>query len=99
MIRTVLAFIATAICSLTLAPVVALARLCGVRDRKGSIYERAMVVWARTVLFAAGARQRVFGAEHIAPDGGVVYVSNHVSWFDVFAVAATFPRASFVAKH
>ena len=29
---------------------------------------------------------------------GAVYIANHVSWFDVFAIAAILPRYTFVAK-
>jgi 1-acyl-sn-glycerol-3-phosphate acyltransferase len=29
---------------------------------------------------------------------GTVYASNHVSWFDIFAIASVLPRYTFVAK-
>jgi 1-acyl-sn-glycerol-3-phosphate acyltransferase len=96
--RSVLTVLATCIASIVFAPIVMVARLFKVPDRHGSIYERSMRGWAKTVLFAAGAKVRVHGAEHMAQDAGAVYVSNHVSWFDVFAVAAVLPRCSFVAK-
>jgi 1-acyl-sn-glycerol-3-phosphate acyltransferase len=40
----------------------------------------------------------VDGAEYMSRDHGVIYVANHVSWFDVFALASVLPRYSFVAK-
>jgi 1-acyl-sn-glycerol-3-phosphate acyltransferase len=51
------------------------------------------------MLRAAGVRVRVHGRERLG-DGqtGCVFAANHVSWFDVFALAATLPRYSFVAK-
>jgi 1-acyl-sn-glycerol-3-phosphate acyltransferase len=39
----------------------------------------------------------VHGEENI-PQGGAVFICNHVSWFDVFAIASALPRATFVAK-
>ncbi len=97
--RTVLTLLATVLASVFFAPIVMIARLFRVPDRHGSIYERSMRGWAKTVLFAAGAKVRLHGAEHMAEDAGAVYVTNHVSWFDVFAVVAVLPRCSFVAKH
>jgi len=41
----------------------------------------------------------VEGLEHIAPDRPQLIVSNHVSWFDVFAIAGYLPkRVRFIAK-
>jgi 1-acyl-sn-glycerol-3-phosphate acyltransferase len=39
----------------------------------------------------------IHGEENLPP-GGAVCICNHVSWFDVFAVASTLPRPTFVAK-
>jgi 1-acyl-sn-glycerol-3-phosphate acyltransferase len=51
------------------------------------------------MLRAAGVRVRVHGAERISePPAGQVFASNHVSWYDVFSLAATLPRYSFIAK-
>src|ERR1041385_5490354 len=82
------------------APVVLVARLLGVQERPGSIYERCMRAWARSINWSAGVRLRVHGREHIPPPTGTgaVYMSNHVSWFDIFALAAELPRYTFVAK-
>jgi 1-acyl-sn-glycerol-3-phosphate acyltransferase len=73
--------------------------LLGVPDRLGGIYSRIPRGWSRAVLWAAGVQVRVHGRERIG-DGrtGCVFAANHVSWFDVFALAATLPRYSFVAK-
>jgi 1-acyl-sn-glycerol-3-phosphate acyltransferase len=81
-----------------LAPIVVLARLIGIKEGPGSIYERCMHAWARTVNWAAGVRVRVHGREHIPAGQGAVYISNHVSWFDVLPLAAELPRYTFVAK-
>ena len=34
----------------------------------------------------------------LSREKGAVYISNHVSWFDVFVLAAELPRYSFIAK-
>ena len=36
--------------------------------------------------------------EHLQQPRGAVFIANHVSWFDIFALAAEVPWCSFVAK-
>jgi 1-acyl-sn-glycerol-3-phosphate acyltransferase len=43
--------------------------------------------WARAILWASGCEVVVHGMEHVHPGQPQVIVSNHVSWFDVFAIA------------
>ena len=40
----------------------------------------------------------VHGRERLVQPGGAVFVANHVSWFDIFALASEVPWCSFVAK-
>ncbi|MBV9880656.1 MAG: 1-acyl-sn-glycerol-3-phosphate acyltransferase, partial [Gemmatirosa sp.] len=40
----------------------------------------------------------VHGAERLADGDAHIFVSNHVSWYDVLALGAVLPRYSFVAK-
>ena len=55
--------------------------------------------WSRSILWATGVEVEVEGAEVIDPARPQLVVSNHQSWFDVFALAAHFPgRYHFVAK-
>jgi 1-acyl-sn-glycerol-3-phosphate acyltransferase len=74
--------------------------MLGVRDTPGGVYERFTRRWAALICGAAGVRIRVHGSEHQPrEDGpGVVYCSNHVSWFDVLSLAAVVRRYTFVAK-
>ncbi|HEY2377077.1 MAG TPA: lysophospholipid acyltransferase family protein [Gemmatimonadaceae bacterium] len=81
-----------------LAPVVIVARLLGAKEGPRSIYAWATRAWARSLLTAAGVRTRIHNPELLSSGRGVVYISNHVSWFDVFALAAELPRYSFIAK-
>lgn len=94
------AFVALALIVLTipLGLLVLVAALLRVPDTPRGVYQWAMRTWARGVCAAAGVRIVLHDAERIRSDGPAVYVSNHVSWFDVFALAATLPRYTFVAK-
>jgi 1-acyl-sn-glycerol-3-phosphate acyltransferase len=97
--RTLLVVLTGLVLTPPLAALVAIGAALGVADRPGSVLWWAPRVWSRAILRAAGVRVRVHGAEHIAPPpAGQVFLSNHVSWFDVFALAALLPRYSFVAK-
>ncbi len=61
--------------------------------------ERATANWSRTILWGAGVRVDVENPEHLAEHRGQILVSNHQSWFDVFALAASLPVPfSFVGK-
>ena len=95
--RTLLSAIAVAIGTIVGATIILVARLLRRPVVVGSIYERTMMGWARSIMRAAGVRVVVHGEENLPP-GGAVCICNHVSWFDVFAMAATLPRATFVAK-
>lgn len=55
--------------------------------------------WARLLLRCAGVRVVLEDAETIDPERPQILVANHVSWFDVLALAAWLPgRYLFVAK-
>ena len=78
--------------------VVLLARLFGVTDGPGTIYERAPRYWARAVLALSGTEVVVHGAERGRTGEARIFVCNHVSWYDVLVLVAHLPRYSFVAK-
>src|SRR5688572_17204497 len=84
--------------------IVIVASLLGVKDRPHGIYQRCAQLWARAVCASAGAKISVHGREHEPSsqhgDGGpgVVFCSNHVSWFDVLSLAAVLKRYTFIAK-
>jgi 1-acyl-sn-glycerol-3-phosphate acyltransferase len=55
--------------------------------------------WARAMLRAAGVKVVLENAEAINPEHPQILVANHVSWFDVVAIAGFVPGAfRFVAK-
>ena len=96
--RTPFVLLIAALFTFTLGPVVLVAGLLGVEERQGGLYYRCMHAWARAICWAAGVRIVIHDQARVGRQEGVVYIANHVSWFDVFALAATLPRYSFVAK-
>lgn len=97
--RTFFVSIVAAAMTLILGPIVMIARLLRIPQGPRSIYARSIRLWARTINAVAGVRVRVHGAENLVQrDGGAVFIANHVSWFDIFALAAEVPWCSFIAK-
>lgn len=74
------------------------ARALGLPDGPGTIYDRAPRLWARSILALSGVTVTVHNAERGGGGAPRVFVSNHVSWYDVLALLAVLPRYSFVAK-
>ncbi|MBK5189753.1 MAG: 1-acyl-sn-glycerol-3-phosphate acyltransferase [Gemmatimonadaceae bacterium] len=54
--------------------------------------------WSYWVLKAAGVKVVVRNPERVSHTESRVYVSNHVSWFEIFALATVIDRYRFVAK-
>ena len=98
--RTAVVGIMLWVLTVPLAAIVVVCAMVGVPYRPGGIYDWASHAWARGLLWSAGVRVRVHGAERLRDSLGAsfVFASNHVSWFDVFVLASLVPRFSFVAK-
>lgn len=96
--HTLLLYLTIVVMTLGLGVPVLVATALGVRVRAGSVWERFPNWWARAVMWAAGARIVVHHSERLAPGDVRVYVANHVSWFDIFAIGSVLPRYRFVAK-
>ena len=61
-------------------------------DRDGSLIHRwCAVPWAKTILFICGVKLEVSGIENIRKDLPSIYMSNHQSYFDIFALLASLP--------
>ncbi|MEK6253795.1 MAG: 1-acyl-sn-glycerol-3-phosphate acyltransferase, partial [Gemmatimonadales bacterium] len=55
--------------------------------------------WGRTELWAAGVRTTVTGLENVSRTTPQIFVANHQSIFDIFAILACVPASvRFVAK-
>jgi 1-acyl-sn-glycerol-3-phosphate acyltransferase len=63
------------------------------------VYNWGSVDWSRDILKAAGTPVIAEGLERIPRDQPVIYVSNHSSMFDIWALSATLPGSvRFLAK-
>ncbi len=61
--------------------------------------ERCARRWGRAIVKASGSTVEIEGLEGYDPDQPHIFVSNHVSWFDVFALCGYVPgNFRFVAK-
>lgn len=60
-------------------------------DRTGNMQHACARWWCRLVALTIGARIRVHGTEHVAPDRSYVYVANHSSLIDTPALFAYLP--------
>lgn len=65
--------------------------LLGVKQRTGGIYDRCSSAWGRAMLWGTGIGTRVEGRERLDPAVPAVYVSNHASFADIWAILAEFP--------
>ena len=96
--RTGLLLVTSAIATTVLGAILIAAGLLGVQDKHGGIYDKIPRWWSRAVLWATGVKLRVHGWENAGEGQPRIYAANHVSWFDVPALALTLPRYKFVAK-
>jgi 1-acyl-sn-glycerol-3-phosphate acyltransferase len=70
---------------------VLLAAVTGVKQRTGGIYDTAARRWGRGMLRGSRIRVIVEGRERLDPDRPVVYIANHASEIDIWAILAEFP--------
>ncbi|MGH7616769.1 MAG: lysophospholipid acyltransferase family protein, partial [Gemmatimonadaceae bacterium] len=96
--RSLFVGVTALVMTVVLGPIVVIARLFRVAQGPDSIYPRCVRRWARSINWAAGARVEVHGRERLAASRGAVFISNHVSWFYIFALASEVPWCSFIAK-
>lgn len=65
----------------------------------GNVVVHAGKLWARLLLFTAGARVRWHGLEQLRRDAPAVYIANHLSIVDVWIMLVLVPPSTrFVAK-
>jgi len=71
----------------------------GLLRAPASLHDWVHRCWGRTELWAAGVRTRVTGLEHVSQTSPQIFVANHQSIFDIFAILAHVPASvRFVAK-
>jgi len=96
--RTLLVLLTTVLLTPLLGLIVIIAALLGLDHGTGGVFDWAPRTWSRALLAVAGVRIRLHNAERMRSDRAQVYVANHMSWFDVFTLAAILPRPKFIAK-
>jgi 1-acyl-sn-glycerol-3-phosphate acyltransferase len=96
-LRTILLFVTAGLATLILGAIVIVAAMLGVKDKPDGLFEKAPRWWSTLVLWALGVKVRVHGWENLR-SGPHIFASNHISWFDVPALAKILPRYKFVAK-
>src|SRR5688500_414223 len=96
--RTLLVFLTIVTVTPVLGIWVIIAALFGVKDREGSIYDKAPRWWAACLVRAAGIKVRLHNEDRMRSGAPRIFVSNHVSWFDVLTLASVLPRYKFIGK-
>jgi 1-acyl-sn-glycerol-3-phosphate acyltransferase len=97
MIRTVWVYLNILISVIVVGGVVVIRSFFPARGL--SIYDWATRDWSRWILRAAGVDVEIEGLENVRLEEPQIFASNHVSWFDVWALAASIPKRNrFVAK-
>ncbi len=96
--RTLFVTVTSLFMTFVLGTTLVIARLFRLPQGPTSIYARCVRLWAASVDWSAGVQVRLHGAERLVNARGAVVMSNHVSWFDIFPLAANVPWCSFVAK-
>jgi len=97
--RTVVVLIGIGVLTAVLGPIVVVAGLFGVEEKADGVYQRVIHAWCRNILRISGVTVQLHNPERMSgPDAGHVYISNHVSWYDIFTLAAVIPRFTWIAK-
>ena len=78
---------------------VIIAALFGLRQRHGGLFDRAGQEWARALLRLNGIKVQLEHPERVDPSRPAVYISNHASFIDIWALFDVLPGTiRFVAK-
>jgi 1-acyl-sn-glycerol-3-phosphate acyltransferase len=72
--------------------------MLGIKEKPNGIYQRCMHAWTRAILRISGVKLVVHSPERMSGSVGHVYIANHVSWYDIFALASVIPRYTWIAK-
>lgn len=96
--RTPFVLLAILVLTAILGPVVLVAAMLGVEEKPRGIYQRCMHAWCRAILRVSGVKLQLHNAERMSERAGHVYIANHISWYDIFALAAVVPRYTWIAK-
>ena len=68
-------------------------------DRSGNSSHRIASLWARSLCRLNGIKVKITGLENISKDHAQIFVANHQSFFDIFALSGYLPvQIRWVAK-
>ncbi len=67
------------------------AAVTGVRQKTGGVYDDAARQWGKGMLRWTGIGVRVEGSQRLDPGVPTVYVANHASFLDIWAILAEVP--------
>jgi 1-acyl-sn-glycerol-3-phosphate acyltransferase len=96
--RTLIAYLAMVVMTLVLALPIVVLTMFGVTIPPDSFFGRAATTWSRVVLRVTGVPVTVVNPQRIAHGDSRIYMSNHVSWWEIFALASVLPRFRMVGK-
>lgn len=97
--RALLVYPTMVVMTLVLGVPIIVLSLLGVRIDPDGALGNAPRIWSKAALRAAGVKVVLHDERFIgSADEARVYVSNHVSWFEIFALATLLPHYRFVAK-
>jgi 1-acyl-sn-glycerol-3-phosphate acyltransferase len=96
--RTLLVLLVAIVLTPVLGTLAIILSLLGLDHGAGGIFDWIPRAWSKALLAVAGVRVRLHNPERMRSDQAQVYVANHMSWFDVFTLAAILPRPKFIAK-
>ena len=96
--RTLATFVVLLFATIFYGTAVILADLVGMKKGPDTLFDRYPRAWANLLLRAAGVKVVVHHPERMHSERPLVFAANHVSWFDVLAMASVLPHYSFIAK-
>ncbi|MGH7561905.1 MAG: lysophospholipid acyltransferase family protein [Gemmatimonadales bacterium] len=89
--QTLRYLLAVSLLTLLRSGTVIVAALLGVRQRTGGVYDQAQRRWGAGMLRWTGVTVRVEGAERLDPSVETVYIANHASFVDIWAILKELP--------
>jgi 1-acyl-sn-glycerol-3-phosphate acyltransferase len=73
--------------------------IAGFFDKSGNTSHRIASLWSRLICVLNGIQVEIVGLENIPADQPQIFVANHQSYFDIFAISGYFPvQIRWVAK-
>ena len=91
MIQTLRFLLAIVLLTVWHGGIVILAALVGTKQREGGVYDKAQRRWGSGMLRWTGIRVRVIGGEKLDAAAPAVYIANHASFVDIWALLQVLP--------